>query len=98
MIKSDDFLEEIGATKVLVMLEVAPLSDKFEQIMLTEEQARKMRDALFFILTPKADESLEYQEFQITTNDEVTATFPNVHDSYAEKDIKDPEEEGEVTA
>lgn len=80
-------MEEANSVKVLAFMEISPLSDKFEQIMLTEVQARKMRDALFLILCPAADEK-DNQEFVVTTNDEVTITIPNVKDTYTEKDIK----------
>lgn len=84
-------MEEANSVKVLAFVEISPLSDKFEQIMLTEGQARKMRDALFLILCPEAKDEKNNQEFVVTTNDEVTITIPNVKDTYTEKDIKDDE-------
>lgn len=88
MISSEDILEATNSVKVLVLMEAVPLTDRFEQIMFTPEQARQVRDAVFKILCPGADDQL-YTVFDILTNDEVTATFTNVKDSYDANYLKE---------
>lgn len=78
----------INATKVVVFMEISPLTDSFEQIAFTHEQAKQMRDAIARIIAPTLDLEKEDQEFDIVTNDEMKILLPNIRDEYDEQFFK----------
>lgn len=88
MIKSDDFLAEANSIKVLVLMEVEPLTDRFEQIMFTTAQAKKLRDTIVTILHPEYDLAKE-DDFAVPINDDVAVSLPNVLDEYDLKEVQE---------
>lgn len=84
MLSSEDILSETNSIKVLVLIEVEPLSDKFEQLMLTHTQAKAMRDALAKILSPDIDLNKDDQVFSYETNDDIKVVLSDIRDSYDE--------------
>ncbi len=82
MYSSRDFLEEANAVKVIAFMETEPLSDNFQQIALSKEQSRKLRDAIFAIITGKDAEKEDAQDFTVVTNDKFSLTIPNVPGFY----------------
>lgn len=87
MFKSDDILAEANSLKVVVFMESKPLTDHFEQIVLTREQAKAMRDAILKSLHPEFDMGKE-GDFDILCNDKVAVTLPDVLDEYEPEQIK----------
>lgn len=92
MTQASNFMEEANAVKVIAFMEVAPLSDKFQQIVFNEEQAKELRDALFKILAPKEVHEQEWAGFTVITNDEVEVTLPDIRDTYGQDFIKEAKE------
>lgn len=95
MFSSDQILEEANSVKVLAFMEIAPLTDKFQQIVLTEKQAQQMRDSLFRILSGVEDEKQEFNQFDVTTNDDIEIILPNVRDAYGQEFINKAKESTE---
>lgn len=79
--------------KVLVFMESYPLTDKFEQVVLSEGQAKAMRDALFHIIAPNADATTDKVMFDVITNDDIEVVLPDVRDFYGPNYIKEAQEE-----
>lgn len=90
---SDDYMEELNSIKVLAFMEVAPLTDKFQQIVLSEEQVKRLRDSLFKILAPDSDLKDDKVYFDVLTNDKVEVFLPDVTDFYGPTFIKTAREE-----
>lgn len=74
--------------KVVLFVEVSPLTDKFEQVMFTNKQAKAMRDAVAKILSPSIDLNKDDQTFTFYTNDEVKVVLPDIRDYYDDKDFE----------
>lgn len=77
-------------------METESLTDRFEQIMLTEDQAKQVRDTIFKCLMPDANPEQDLQTFEVITNDEVAAYLPNVQDAYAPEKIQASKEHTEA--
>lgn len=92
MMNSNEFLEQANSIKVIAFMEIFPLTDKFEQIALTEVQAKQLREALFRIVSG-VEEADTLTKFQVITNDKVTVTLPDVHDFYDETYLKEAQDE-----
>ena len=93
MINSNELFRELsGTVKVVAFMEIKPLSDKFQQIALTQAQAKKVRDAIYQAIVPGADLS-KGGTFDVTTNDDVEIVLPNIRDYYDAKFFEeDPQE------
>lgn len=87
MLDAEKVLDELSTLKVLVFMEAEPLTDKFEQVMFTKEQAKKMRDGITKALVPAAKLNADVS-FEIITNDKLSITLPNVKDCYSEKELE----------
>lgn len=85
-------MHEANTLKVLAFMEVSPLTDKFQQIVLTDKQARAMRDALFTIISGEPESKAEFSQFDVVTNDAVEMVLPNIRDSYTDEYIKTAQE------
>ncbi len=87
------FLEELHSLKVLFFMEAEPLSDKFFQIVLNQEDFKKATKALQELMPkhkpgePCPNCSSPNGCFTVMANDEVMVTLPNVKDSYSEEEI-----------
>lgn len=68
--------------KFVVLIETKPLSDIFEQVMLTREQFKQVT-ALIEKMMPLC----EHGNRMITTNDDFTATIPNIPTCYSQAEI-----------
>lgn len=83
MLNGEDILESLSSLKVIVFMEVEPLTDRFQQICLTSAQARTVRDSIFLALNPTSNLE-ERSDFVVLTNDQVEVLIPNVQDTYDE--------------
>lgn len=79
-------MAELYHQKWVIMFETKPLSDRFEQIMLTAEQARAIANILFAQMS--ASKTVP-GAFVIPTNDDFAATLPNIPFSYSEDKVKE---------
>ncbi len=84
-VTAKDIELEASTLKVVVFMETAPLSDTFEQVMLTEKQAKAVRDAIWMRM-PKC----ECGSFNISTQDE-QYTFKDIRDEFDESEFEKPE-------
>jgi hypothetical protein len=62
MIKYEDIESEFCVVKVIVLMETEPLTDNFEQILMTQEQMKKVLDLIEGFMPHKGS------SFQILTN------------------------------
>lgn len=86
-IELKDILALGDTFKMVVLIEKHPLSDDFEQIMLTPEHYKCMTAALFEGL-PRCNEFGHSEKCKmIVTNDEVEAKMPNVRHVYTKEQI-----------
>lgn len=81
MIKSD-YQEQFNKIKVVCMMEIAPLTDTFEPIMLTVEQRKKVLD----IIASFTDKMAE--GFVVITDGDFRTKIPDVRDVYDIQEIK----------
>ena len=70
--------------KVIIFMEIAPLSDDFEQIMFTRESYKRILDAI-----EKEQMPVEKGVFEVITNDDHKYTFKDIKDTYTLEEIKD---------
>lgn len=77
------FQSELNVNKVAIFFEPEPLTDKFELMMFTEDQMKKIQDFMRTLL-PKCEDC---GGFTITTDEEVAHTFPNVKHFYTQAEI-----------
>lgn len=83
---------ELMHTKCIVLLEDEPLTDVFNQVMLTEEQAFKLRDLIesFMPRCPKDPKN----HFHMALTDDYQVTIKDIPDTYSAEDILEEEAEG----
>lgn len=82
-----DQVEALGENvKVVIFIESEPLSDRFNQIMLTQEQRKRMLEALRKEMRP-----LPGGGFDVWMSNVHEYTFPNIKDDYTTEEILDPE-------
>ncbi len=90
MNNAEDYLSELSTLKVVAFMEIEPLTDKFEQIALTEAQAKELRMKLFDIIAGVPD-SPDTAIIDVITDNEVKVTLPDVRESYGEDFFKEDE-------
>lgn len=83
------FVKEFNKAKWLMFFEIEPLSDKFEQMAFTEEQAKKIGNFVSEVLgfDPKQPE----KGFVINTDDDIEINVPNARFFYSPEFFKKDE-------
>jgi hypothetical protein len=71
---------QFNTVKVVVFVELEPLSDKYQQICLTEEQIKEVMNTIH-------DQHSNSEEFELTLNDKHQYTFANIKDAYTQEEI-----------
>lgn len=79
-------MEEFNSQKWVLLIEEAPLTDKFVQIMLTADMAKAISKTLFGVLPHSKKHPGAYV---IPTEDAHSAYLPNIRFSYPDKDLQD---------
>lgn len=80
-------LDEFSNLKVVFFKETEPLSDKFEQIMLTPDQRGRVFKALNAEMQTCKEQGCECGGVCVITNEKHTYTFPNIQDEYSQEQI-----------
>lgn len=76
-------LSQFEGLKVVVFAEAEALSDRFEQIMFSPENFKKMTAAVESLMKPHPEGG-----FILVTNPDETYNFPNIKDIYTEEESK----------
>lgn len=84
-------LSQFDTVKVVIFKEVAPLSDKFEQIVLTESQFKEVLRTLTSVMPPDGRVctcgQVHADGFVVVTDDEHQYTFPNIRQMYPREEV-----------
>ena len=78
-------LSQFDELKIVVFFELEPLTDDFEQMMLTKEQYKKLLDCLEEMLPPNGRGGRV-----ITTDEDEAHNFANIRTFYSDKEVNDP--------
>jgi hypothetical protein len=82
----DSIFDQLNSHKVIILFESAPLTDEFEQIMLTQEQFKKFSEFFFTIykkgpdgaidIVTDADQKTKLKDIKIWYEDKETEPNP----------------------
>lgn len=75
--------DQLNSHKVIIMFESAPLTDEFEQIMLTQEQFKKFSAFFFSIYKKGADGGID-----IVTDSDQKAKLKDIKIWYEDKETE----------
>lgn len=91
-------LNEFDAVKVVILKEVAPLTDRFQQIVLTKAQFRIVLAALTGVMPPDNKPcscgKVHEDGFMVTTNDDHEYVLKDIPQWYTHEQIKAMDSEG----
>lgn len=88
MITAKDILDLGDGMKVILLMEQAPLTDRFAQIMLTQAEFKAMREGLWKALPPS--EGAENMRQIITSDRYSDISIPNIPALYTAEQKQDP--------